>query len=139
MGYDVHVTRAENWADNADDEITAQEWLEIIKQDHELVPSPENGDYFVIWRGANKYPETWFCWENGNVSTKNPDIATLNKLSQIAQKLNAQIQGDDGEIYGDAEIEHFDDSYLENQGDAPQARKPNAGIMAWIKRLLKKH
>jgi hypothetical protein len=139
MGYDVHATRAENWADNAGHEIAAQEWLEIIKQDRELIPSPENGDFFVIWRGANKYPETWFCWDNGNISTKNPDKATFKKLLQIAQKLNAQIQGDDGEFYGKVEIENFDDSYLENQGEVSLARKLEDGIWARITRFLKKH
>jgi hypothetical protein len=123
MGYDVHITRAENWADNAGYEIDVQEWLEMIKDDRDLIPSPENGDQFVVWRGTNKYPETWFSWENGNIFTTSPDKATLKKLYQVAQKLNAQVQGDDGEICGSIEIENFDDSYLESKGTALPAEK----------------
>jgi hypothetical protein len=136
MGYDVHITRAEDWADNAGFEITVQEWLKIIEEDPELIPSPENGKYFVIWRGAKKYSETWFNWENGNISTKYPDKATMLKFNQIAQKLNAQIQGDDGERYGAKEINSFDDAFL-GIGDNPSG-KPKNGLFARIMQLLKK-
>ena len=60
MGYDVHITRAELWAINEGQEIAAIEWLQFVGSDPELIPVPENGKYFVLWRGATKYPETWF-------------------------------------------------------------------------------
>jgi hypothetical protein len=50
----------------------------------------------VTWRGTSYYPETWFDWQDGNIYTKNPDKATLWKLYQMAQKLNAQLEGDEG-------------------------------------------
>jgi hypothetical protein len=138
MGYDIHITRAENWAENISFEITAQEWLEIIKGDPELIPFPENGEYFVIWRGANKYPDTWFNWNQGNIFTKYPDKATFMKLYQIAQKLNAQVQGDDGEIYGSNEIQKIDDNFMENWRNAPQVGKLDKGFLSKIKRFLTK-
>lgn len=79
MGYDLHITRSEFWANNDENQISAQEWLEIVKDDPELIPSPEHGEYFVIWRGTSSYPETWFNWKDGNIYTKNPDRATLLK------------------------------------------------------------
>ncbi|MGB8648553.1 MAG: hypothetical protein WCF84_25175 [Anaerolineae bacterium] len=111
MGYDVHITRADHWFENQGQEIQAQEWLAIVTDDPELIPSPENGPYFVIWRGATQYPETWFDWSDGNIDTKFPDKATLRKMWHIANLLGARIQGDDGEIYDETTIEDFDDSY----------------------------
>ena len=69
-----------------------------MQSDPELIPVPENGKCFVIWRGATKYPETWFDWFDGNIVTKNPDRATLLKTLKIAAILNAKVQGDDGEL-----------------------------------------
>ncbi len=133
MGYDLHITRAEHWS-NADNQISAREWLELVKEDPELIPSPEHGEYFVIWRGTSYYPETWFNWQDGNVYTKNPDKATLLKLYQMAQKLNAQLQGDDGETWGTPEIEAFVDPEIDV---APaQTRKSKSGILARLKRFL---
>jgi hypothetical protein len=36
-------------------------------------------------------------------------------MLQIVYKLNATIQGDEGEIYDEENIESFDDSFLDNQ------------------------
>ena len=99
MGYEVHITRAEFWAENAGQEISADEWWALVQSDAELVPVPANGKYFVIWRGSVEYPETWFDWFEGNITTKNPDKATLRKMLQMAERLNARVQGDDGELY----------------------------------------
>jgi hypothetical protein len=133
MGYDLHVTRAEHWS-NDDNQISAREWLELVKGDPELIPSPEHGEYFVIWRGTSYYPETWFNWQDGNIYTKNPDKATLWKLYQMAQRLNAQLQGDDGEIWGTPDIEAFVDPEIDVA--TSQTRKSEIGILARLKRFL---
>lgn len=37
MGYEIHITRAENWSDPDEARaITAEEWLEYVKRDPEL-------------------------------------------------------------------------------------------------------
>ncbi len=118
MGYDFHVTRADHWSSNEGQEIQAEEWLDLIKSDPELIPAPENGRYFVIWRGATKYPETWFNWVSGNITTKNPDKATLRKMQGSASRLNAQVQGDEGDVYDEAAVEVFDDSFIDNSSGA---------------------
>lgn len=115
MGYDVHITRADSWAENEGHEIAGEEWLAIVQADSELTHSIEDGPYFVRWHGTTKYPETWFDLVNGNIDTKNPDKATMRKMLQIANALGANVQGDDGEIYGELECEMFDDSYLDSQ------------------------
>jgi hypothetical protein len=137
MGYDLHITRAEEWIFSSKTAISAQEWLDIIKADPELIPSPENGEYFVIWRGCTQYPDTWFNWQDGQIYTKNPDKATLRKLFQMAQKLDAQLQGDEGEIWREEDIEIFPDPEVEKEVKLPKYQKSNKGFFAGIKRLFR--
>lgn len=80
--------------------ITADEWLAVVAADPELRIDEANGPYFAVWAGTCSYPEGgWFSWEDGCVTTKHPDRAVLNKMLQLAAKLGAVVQGDDGEVY----------------------------------------
>ena len=100
MGYDIHITRApHHHAENEGHAISPDEWLAYIKSDPELRLAGYNGDYFVLWAGPSKYPDPWFDWSHGNISTKNPDPAIVRKAIEIAATLGARVQGDDGEIY----------------------------------------
>jgi hypothetical protein len=128
VGYDLHITRAANWAENEGAEITADEWLAVVRNDPELSLVPENGLYFAQWTGASKHPEPWLDWFNGNVYTKAPDSATLRKMVQIAQRLEARVQGDEGELYsGDEPLDGYTDD-----ADA----RPDEGRPAWWRRLM---
>jgi hypothetical protein len=100
MGWEVHATRATHWADSSEAPITTEEWLRIVAADPELNIDDQNGPYLAVWSGPCSYPEgSWFDWNNGQIHTKNPDRAILSKLLEIASKLEAVVQGDDGEIY----------------------------------------
>lgn len=100
MGVELHITRAEeHWAENDDNAIGANEWLAYVDSDPELQLWPENGKYFVRWLGQSKYEDPWLDWFGGNISTKWPDTALYRKMVQIAQRLNAKIQDDDGNLY----------------------------------------
>lgn len=99
MGYDIHITRAEDWAQNEGFEISADEWLKIIEEDPELSLEGVNGPYFAVWTGESTYPDPWFDWSGGNVYTKNPDEPMIEKMISLAQRLNGKVQGDDGEVY----------------------------------------
>jgi hypothetical protein len=116
MGYDVHITRKENWFDDGP-EISLHEWKTFIDTDEEMrldgyaeakLPGVNvlrvASDGLVVWTaylgstaGGNM---AWFDFRSGNVVVKNPDVAILSKMWQIAQKLGARVQGDDCEIYG---------------------------------------
>lgn len=98
MAYDLHITRRKDWSESGHD-ITAEEWLAYIDKDAELSLSAENGPYFAKWSGKSKYPDPWLDWRHGNIYTKNPDEALVDKMVAIARELNARVQGDDGEIY----------------------------------------
>ena len=99
MGYDLHITRADSWSENATARITAEEWLALVDADPELSLVPENGPYFASWSGPSKDIDPWLDWSDGNVYTKAPDSALLRKMVQLADRLHARVQGDEGEFY----------------------------------------
>lgn len=96
MGYDLHITRSTDWAENQGCEIAAAEWLALVEADPELVADPKSGPYSVRWSS------TFFDWFEGNVFTTDPDRATVSKLLGLAQQLAGVVQGDDGELYDNA-------------------------------------
>ena len=78
MGYDYHITRADDWADNADAQITPNEWLALVNDDPELSLASVNGPHFAEWR------DSWFDLVNGNITTKNHTSPTLDKRLSLA-------------------------------------------------------
>jgi hypothetical protein len=102
MGYDLHITRADDWAENEGREITREEWLALVAGDEELTLDPVNGDEYALWSGPSEHAGPWLCWCEGNLSAKNPDPALIGKMVEIAGRLGARVQGDDGEFYPEA-------------------------------------
>jgi len=98
MGYDLHITRRTDWSMMGND-IAAPEWLAYVARDPELSLWPENGPYMARWSGKSKHSDAWLDWFKGNVYTKNPDEALIEKMIHIAHELGATVQGDDGETY----------------------------------------
>lgn len=99
MGYDLHITRAENWLENQGREISKEEWLALVHEDPELTPDPTNGDCAVLWQGECSRADPWFDWYDGNVYTSDPDREVLAKSLEMAARLQAHVQGDDGVRY----------------------------------------
>ena len=99
MGYDLHITRKANWSDDEGDSITPEEWLAILDSDAELSRATDTGDDTLAgaWKGDSLF---WF--DNGEITCKNPDEPIIRKMVQIAQRLGANVQGDDGERYPDS-------------------------------------
>jgi hypothetical protein len=85
MGYDLHITRAKSWALNSNDRISADEWLAYVEKDRELSLSRDGGPYFAKWTGKSKLNEPWLDWHDGNIETKNPDEALIDKMVAIAR------------------------------------------------------
>lgn len=136
MGWEVHLTRADFWPESAERPITADEWLAIVEADHELRIDAANGPYFAVWSGACSYPEgAWFEWSDGQVSTKNPDRAILGKLLQLADRLGAVVQGDDGEVYStpeDLPIEEADEAVVVEPDTSPSGPMGYSRPQIWI-------
>ena len=98
MGYDLHITRAQDWSQTSGQEITEAEWRSIIDEDPSLTPSSDLGEGCASWKtpyGA----AGWLCWSNGQLYSKAPDPEMLGKMLDIAKQLGAHVQGDEGELY----------------------------------------
>jgi hypothetical protein len=119
MGYDVHITRAEDWADGSSDPITLEEWLTYVADDPEMqldgiaeTTAPDGtvlryqGEGLSVWTAYSGHGlqgnMVWFDYGDGNITVKNPDAEILAKMNAIAEALGARVQGDEGEFY-DAE------------------------------------
>lgn len=99
MGYDIHITRAPDWADNAGQEIRSSEWLAVVREDPDLVEDPAHGPCAVVWRGDDGEQRGWFDWVDGNVYTTDATGAVIAKMLDLSRRLGAHVQGDDGESY----------------------------------------
>ena len=102
MGLELHITRAEHWADNDACPITKQEWLAYVNADPELVLKPSAGECYAVWSGTSAYEAPWLDWFEGNISTKWPDSGLYKKMLSIASDLGAHVQDDDGTAYTSA-------------------------------------
>jgi len=115
MGYDVHITRADDWGESAASPISLDEWIAYVKSDPEMrfdgfaeakSPSDQILRYenpgLAVWlahSGSASGRTPWFDLRQGCVTVKNPDEEILAKMRAIAQALGARVQGDDGELY----------------------------------------
>ena len=123
MGYDLHITRRKHWSDEGN-HIAVDEWLAYVRRDAELRLRPENGPYFAGWSGPSELDGPWLDWFDGQIYTKNPDPALVDKMVAIARQLKASVQGDDGEIY-------------EGGSQAPRrpALSPGERVAGWLARF----
>jgi len=101
MGYDLHITRKAQWSDDDGPTVSLAEWQKLVERDPELsayrdVREEDRG------KGASYRDQAGaLWWDDGEVRVKNPDESLVLKLVEIAAALNAQVQGDDGEVYGE--------------------------------------
>ena len=121
MGYDIRITRQENWFDdNAKNRISLEEWKDFLSGDpemridnsaeaktksNEIIRAESEG--LSVW---TKYSGNgldrnfaWFDYNKGNIVCKNADEEIITKMLDIANRLNAKVQGDDGELYEQSE------------------------------------
>jgi hypothetical protein len=114
MGYDVHITRAENWWDEDAPPISEDEWKSVVASDSSFeitgfaeaqTPKGEviriESPLLTVWYGHSSQSLVYFSFRRGHISCKNPDDEILQKMLQIAAKLDAKVQGDEGEIYNE--------------------------------------
>ena len=102
MGYDIHITRSADWIENNGQEIPEAEWQAVVEADPEmrfLGDTAPNYPLAAEWLGHPQLQSVWFDYADGNITVKSPDERTLNKMQQIAQKLDARVQGQEREFY----------------------------------------
>ncbi len=112
MGYDLHITRADDWTRSEVVPITVDEWLDAVATDPDLRIDPRNGPYFAVWGNATENrAESWLDWSDGEVFTKNPRRIELAKMLDLAARFGASVQGDDGERYACVDDLPEDDAF----------------------------
>lgn len=72
--YTLHITRKSFWAEPEGENISEIEYMALPK-------------------------DPYIQYKNGNLYTINPNEDYIQKMKEIANKLNAKVQGDDGEEY----------------------------------------
>src|SRR3989337_2529120 len=108
MGYNLYITKKENWFDEDDsNHISLKEWTEYLKADSEMrlnnvAEATATAGEFIrgesegmsVWTKYSKDGlddnHAWFWPNNGNIVVKNPDIAIRNKMIDIAGQLKAK-------------------------------------------------
>lgn len=113
MGQQLHITRAQFWANNKKSPITENEWLVYIESDPDLELVPELGRLYVRWKDPAeicKYEQPWLNFKSGNIFTEWPDTALYKKMLAIAAALQAKVQDDDGAVYQNVGEWEFDPS-----------------------------
>jgi hypothetical protein len=105
MSICVYVTRKPDPLEDEGPDISEQEWVEVIKSDHDLSIAdppdrrPRDQKSYAVW---NAYPEgypAWFALSGGSIEVKGLDDALLGKLRYFAAKLNARIVSEMGEEF----------------------------------------
>jgi hypothetical protein len=140
MGYDLHITRKDDWSDeDPEKEISLSEWLAYIDADKDLVLSDaywikvpgsdtesQVAPGYCEWTGHPSKELQWFDFFKGCISTKNPDQDVIRKMLTIAEALQAKVQGDDGEIYTLSTDNQISSAYDDDLSLRPgrQANKP---------------
>lgn len=108
MGVEFHITRADYWAENDDNIISSDEWLEIINNDSELSLYTKHGDFHAVWNGEGAEEGDWLEWSAGNIETKWPSTALYRKMLQISEKLKAKVMDDEGTLYETLDAWQYD-------------------------------
>jgi hypothetical protein len=94
MGYDLHITRKNDWTDE-EHPIAVDEWRQTIASDPRLVQDPNDPDTAFLVDAQVE----WLTWNRGTIYTKNPSERMVDEMIRLASNLNARVLGDDGEEY----------------------------------------
>jgi hypothetical protein len=97
VSYDAHITRASEWSAASESPIPLDDWSAAASAAG-LVSTRTPGYFFA--RGVRVDGEdASFEWDKGEVTVQSPDHPTLLKMHELAEALDAVVQGDDGEVY----------------------------------------
>jgi hypothetical protein len=89
MGYQVNISREEG-------SISEKEWQNFVASDLELKLSDEDR-LSTIWLKLKEEPV--FFWEDSEIWAWSPDNATMRKMLEIAEKLDAKVIGEDETVF----------------------------------------
>jgi len=137
MTYDVHITRKDEWSDEDGPEITLDEWRAVVAADPELredgfaeVRTPDGSTLRVEHPGLTAWTGrpgatadggvAWISYSDGELVVSGPDRAVLEKVIDLAERLGANVQGDEGEHY---DRSNLPDDPSPQPSDPPKRRR----------------
>lgn len=104
MGYELHLTRAEHWADSEDDPISLSEWEDFASGSGDLHDGgwveSEDGSRRRVFSHVHEGVEFSLTWRDGQVDIAGVvGVKAAKSVSWLATAFGAQLVGDDGETY----------------------------------------
>jgi hypothetical protein len=96
MGYDLHITRAEDWTEAADQPIRVDEWLAVAAAHPDLAPA-EGMELGFLLDGEDGVGLYW--QDDGRIVVRGADEGDVPRLVGLADALGARLIGDDDERY----------------------------------------
>src|SRR4051812_41536061 len=98
MGYDLHITRGD-WSSDDKDPITYEEWRQVAEADPDLAGWSGNEPTYTL-RDCDIHLSFYHSEVSGTVHVRGGYFEeVLWKVLELAAKLNAVVQGDEGEYY----------------------------------------
>ena len=133
MGYEVHIIRKNDFESDEDSNITMEEWQQLVESSPELTWQQFDGDdkpldykycYWLAHPEQDDSNRPWFDFYAGSISTKWTDPACLKLLLRMAERLQAKLVGDEGEVYTMREIEALEAYHEKPVSTIPPQKKP---------------
>lgn len=131
MGYDLHITRKEEWFEEEGAQITLDEWKNFVNSSPDMrldgyaEAETPNGilrvenEGLAVWTGFSGQDKdqsmVWFDYSDGNIKVHNPDEEIIKKMYLIAVALNARVQGEECEVYGKDGLSNWQELKVEGE------------------------
>lgn len=143
MGYNLHISRRRFWAEPVADDIAYEEWRLLAESDPEFEvrgettwdlgktliegdtgpgPTEEKLVTYHCYGFTNSPHYPSFDYHDGRVDVRGPDDLTFRKIFEVARRLGAVVQGDEGEYY--RPTEHGVETSWDYPGPGSQAGGP---------------
>lgn len=108
MGYDLQILNTSEPLS-----ITEEQWKAVVAADKELelnatatATNPKSNEVIQVnnplmstWTDPISKNKNYFYYSRGKVTVKNPSDSTIKKMKEIALKIGAKVQGEEGEFY----------------------------------------
>lgn len=107
MSYDLHITKAEHWIHSEKNPITALDLAKVsdLLDTHMGVP---------------------FSYQNGRLIINGADERVIGLMIEIANRIDARVQGDEGEYYDNEENKYpLSSEYLEQDFNIAEVDTPD--------------